>query len=210
MSVFDLLFLVIFLGSVVALVAVLVSLLRGRRSTAVRILRALGTGLGIYFLIVIAVDIAAPQRVLGMGEDRCFDEMCLAATGVRTAPEIGPKGHMAKARGVFYLVTVRVHSRALRRAQREAGVNVSLIDSQGHTYNVSPAGERAYEAEHGPVTPLVSQLAPGQTIESVQVFDVPAGAKGVALHIGHDGPGLLIIGDDESPWHRPTIIPLKS
>ncbi|HEX5324169.1 MAG TPA: hypothetical protein VFW40_10310, partial [Capsulimonadaceae bacterium] len=110
----------------------------------------------------------------------------------------------------FYIVTVRVHSHARGRPQSEAGVNASLVDSHSRSYQISEVGQRAYEAEHGPTPPLTDRLQPGQTIESVLVFDVPAGASDIALNLGHNGPGLFIIGDDESALHKPTIIRLNS
>ena len=209
MSGFDLLFVLVFLSTATTLIVILVNLFRGRKHAAVRVSRALGTGLASYLLVVAAVAALAPQKVLTMGEDRCFDEMCFAATGVKKVPVIGQGSNRVRASGSFYLVSVRVSSHSRGRAQSEAGVKASLIDSEGHVYQVSPQGQRAYESGAGPSPPLTSRLQPGETISSVQIFDVPQGTSDLALHFGHDGPGLFIIGDDESPLHKPTITQLE-
>jgi len=208
MSLFDLLFILIFLGTVVALIVILISALCGRRGTAIRIMRGLGGSLAAYFLVVVLVAVATPQKVLTREQSRCFDEMCFSVTDVKTASAIGKKPPMTKASGTFYLVAIRVSCLGHGRAQSEAGVGASLVDAAGHTYEVSPAGQHAYEAENSVNPPLTARVAPGEDVSSVQVFDVPLKAPDIALHVSHSGPGLFIIGDDESPLHKPTIIRL--
>ncbi|HEX5323295.1 MAG TPA: hypothetical protein VFW40_05870 [Capsulimonadaceae bacterium] len=209
MSIFDILFLVVVLSAAITLVAALIGLLRGRRRSALRALGILAACLAVYFLVDIVVTVSSPQRVLRMGQNRCFDEMCFAATSVKIVPTLGPKGRRVKAAGRFYLVTIRLSSHARRRPQRELGVMVSLIDSRGQIYGVSSAGRGAFEAASEPNPPITSLLQPGESLNSVQVFDVPKGASGIALHVGHSGPGLFIIGDDENPLHKPTLIRLR-
>lgn len=204
----DLLFLLAVFCTFVTLIGILVALLRGRKRAALRALCALGICLAIYMVIGVVVGVSAPQKTLKMGEDRCFDEMCFAPTSVKIVPAIGQASSQTNANGNFYEVSIRAASHARGQAQREAGVSVSLMDSIGHVYEVSPQGQRAYEAANGPTPALTSRLQAGQRITSVQVFDVPRNASGLALHFGHNGPGLFIIGDDESPLHKPTITPL--
>lgn len=208
MSLSDLLFLLAVFCTFVTLCGSLVALLRGRKSAALRAFCALGICLATYMLIGVVVGVSAPQKTLKMGEDRCFDEMCFAPTSVKIVPAVGLASNQIKANGNFYEVSIQASSHALGHAQREAGVSVSLIDSTGHVYEVSPQGQSAYEAANGPAPALTSRLQAGQRIISVQVFDVPRNASGLALHFGHNGPGLFIIGDDESPLHKPTITPL--
>ena len=162
------------------------------RGTALRAACALGIGLAIYLLIVAVVGMSAPQRMLKMGEDRCFDEMCFAPTRMQVVPAIGPPGHQVKADGNFCVVNVRASSHARGRAQREAGVNASLIDSAGHIYQVSPQGETAYEATFGSTPRLSSRLQSGESVTSVSgVSMFPSGAPGLSLHFGHSGAGLV-------------------
>ena len=83
------------------------------------------------------------------------------------------------------------------------------MDTTGHTYEASVIGQRDYDAAHVSNLPLTARVTPGDTVPCVLVFDVPSDAKDVSLHVSHSGPGLFIIGDDESPLHKPTIIRLN-
>lgn len=208
MSLFDLLFIVLFLGTLILLLVIGVSALCGRRRLALRLLCLLSISLAAYFIVVIVVAVLAPQKVLTRSQCRCFDEMCFTVKDVNITPVIGRGQQAAKAQGMFYLVTIEVSCYGHGRAQSEAGVSASLVDATEHTYEVSPMGQRAYEAENTLNPPLTARVAPGESVSSVQVFDVHVEASEIALHIGHSGPGLFILGDDESPLHKPTIIRL--
>lgn len=208
MTWFDLLFVGVFFASGVSAVAIVIMFLLGRRRAGLHVLIALAACLVVYFAADAAVALSAVQRIVPMGEDRCFDDLCFSVVNARTVPALGPTGGEVRPSGRFYLVTVRAASRALHRPQRELGVSAELIDSRGHVYLPSSAGERALEAEHGANPALTSLLMPGEAVYSIQVFDVPVGASGLAVHFAHDGPGLFIIGDDENPMHKPTITPL--
>lgn len=208
MSLFDLLFIALFLGTVTLLIVTLITALCGRRRITLRLLCFLGISLAAYFLIVALVAVATPQKVLTREQSRCFDEMCFAVTDVKIALTIGQGQQATKAAGRFYLVTIQVSCHGHGRAQSEAGVGVSLVDTTGSTYEVSPTGQHAYQAGNELNPPLTARVAPGDSVSSVQVFDVPMEAAEVALHVSHSGPGLFIIGDDESPLHKPTIIRL--
>jgi len=209
MSLWDLLFLFIILASAIALVVILVNLILRRTRTALRILITLASCLAIYFLIAAVSAISAPQRVLAMGQDRCFDELCFAVTGVKTAPSVGPSGREAKAAGQFYMVTVRMSSHARGRPQRELGVSASLIDSHGRTYRISQLGQNAYDSTNISNPSLTSVIMPGESQSSVQVFDVSANASGLSLVFGHSGLGMLILGDEDSALRKPAIIRLN-
>jgi hypothetical protein len=108
MSVFDLLFIFIFLGSVITVLTTLINLLGGCKPAAKRTSRVLCIGLGAYLLIVALVAIMAPQKVILKGQDRCFDEMCFAVTDLNITPAIGNGRQQLRAGGRFYLVTIRV------------------------------------------------------------------------------------------------------
>lgn len=208
MSIFDLLFLALALAIAITLIVILIQLLLGRRKAALRVLLCLGACLLAYFAVVAVVAVASPQRTYSMGEERCSDELCFAVIGVRTATALGPAGHSVKPSGQFVLVTVRATSHARRRPQRDLGISAELLDYRGHVYHPNAAGQEAYQAEYGANPPLASLLQPGGTFYSVQVFDVPTSADSLAFHFHHAGPGLFIIGDEESPLHKPTITPL--
>jgi hypothetical protein len=210
MSIFDLLFIAVFLAAATFLVMALWALVRGRFRKAGRIAVWLGAFLAVYMGTVVSVSIMTPQRVLGMGEDRCFDDWCLAADQCSLAHTIGQGMAAVSSHGVFHVVNLRVSSRAGRISQSAPDAWVYLVDSQGKKYNPSPEGQGAYDAAHGVSKALGAMLGPGENFSTTRVFDLPADARDVGLVVVHgEGPGWCIIGDSQSLLHKRTVIRLQ-
>ena len=194
MTIFDLFFIVIVLASVATLAAVVASALRGRSRQAVKLSAILGVCLTLYLGVVVVVSLASPPRVLALGEDRCFDDWCIA---------IDDADRSEAPSRVEYTVTLRVSNRARRVSQRENGVVVYMMDERG----------RRFEAMADPsATPFNILLQPGQSITTPGTFDVSGASGQLSLVVAHEGitrfPGLFIIGDDSSMFHKPTIMRL--
>ena len=210
--IFDLLFIGIVLASVVTLATAAVSALRGRRQRAASLLVRYLKFAGIYLVALVVVSLVSPQRVLAVGEDRCFDDWCLAVEDVAVTPELGQGEHVLRANGAFYSVTLRLSNHARGRDQRASSAAIHLIDDRGRWHDFSPAGQRAYEAQHGPVVPLTATIPVGQSLTTVQIFDLPLDAHDVGLAVEHPvgfSPARLSIGDEASLLHKPTIVRLK-
>jgi hypothetical protein len=106
--------------------------------------------------------------------------------------------------GLSYSVTLNLSSRARRVAQRENGVIVYLIDSQGRRFDSTP---KAFE------TALNVSIRPGESIKAVRVFDLPLNAREVGLIVDHNNgllgcfPGCFVI--TENNWfHKLPIVRL--
>ena len=211
-AMFELLFLVVFLASVVTLAAIIRAVVQGRRQSAVKLLAGYATGAALYLGTVVAVSLGSPQRVLTIGEDRCFDDWCIAVDNVTVTRELGPGERATKANGVFYVVSLRLSNRARGRAQRASSAAVHLMDGRGRRYEYSGPGQEAFEAQDGPAAPLTATIPVGQFLTTVQVFDLPTDAQDVSLTVEHPvglSPGLLIIQDEASLFHQPTIVRLN-
>ena len=206
---FDLVFILVFLSTVATLVFILYTVLRGRRQDTRRVLLRLLSFLTVYLGIVPAVSLLTPRRVLGVKEDQ-FDDGCVAVERASVLPALGRERRLLPARGVFYAVSLRVSSRALRRAQRAPDTTVYLLDSPGRTDHPSAEGQRAYEAEHGEAMPLGARLRPGGSFQTVRIFDLPKDARDVGLVVSHGaGPGWFIIGEGQSLLDKRTMIRLR-
>ncbi len=120
MNIFEPLFLLLVLVTVVTLIATGVLAVGGKFARAGRTLRRLGIGAGVYFAIVIAVSIFNPQRVYRVGDTQCFDDWCIEVAGAQWigAPAAGR-----------YEVTLRLSNRARRVPMGEKGTVVYLIDA---------------------------------------------------------------------------------
>jgi len=185
LTLFDLLFLAIFLATAIVLIYAAYCSLRGRVAKAGKVVLGAAMFWAIYLGIVTAVSFAKPRRVLAIGERRCFDDWCLTVQRVE--------------HGRPFKVTLRVYSDAKRVTQSAPDNRVFLEDEAGKRY---PAGP-----ENGQ-PPFSKMIGPGESYDTIREFDVPAGVKIVGLVVGHSGvgPGALIIGDDDAIFHKAAIV----
>ena len=189
MTLFDLLFILLFLAALAVLVSCLVSALRGRKASAGRRLRTLGVAVLFYMAVVAGVSLLSPRRVFAVGEDQCSDDWCIAVQGATRSGDNA------------ITVTFRIASRARRVTQRERFVVVYLRDSGGRRYNPDPApGQPAFDVE----------LGPGAFVNTQRVFDVPRQAAGLGVVVTRAGdipfPRCCIIGT--GLFHKDPIVPI--
>jgi hypothetical protein len=191
-SVFDLLFILLFLASAGIWITAASMALSGAGGRALRILRAWAMGFGAYMAVVATTSLAGPRRVLRPGDPLCSDDWCLfVESATRTVA-----GGRAE-----YRVNLRISSRALRVAQREKDAAVYLEDGFGRRY--APLRDPS-------AVPLDVRLEPGESIATARVFELPQNARAIGMVFRHEGGfpiGWLIIGYET--WFRaPTLFRL--
>jgi hypothetical protein len=210
MTIFDLVLLLAVLGCVLALFALCSFLLRRQWTRARRVSLTLGSFLVLYAVVLLSISLLSPQHMLAMHQDHCFDDWCLSVERVVQQPSIGASPTIVAAHGEFYLVTVRVSSRAKAITQRAPDAQVYLLDASGQRSDPSPSGQQALDATGQGGQPLSSALAPGGSFTRTVVFDLPKGSSHLALVVTHGlFPDLLVIGSEQSFLHKPTIIELQ-
>ena len=171
---------------------------------------ALGSFLALYAVALLSVSLLSPQHTLAMHQDRCFDDWCLSVEWVIRQSSVGAPPMLVAARGEFYLVKVRVSSRAKAITQRAPDAQVSLLDASHQRYDPSPSGQQALDATGQGGQVLSSELTPGGSFTRTIVFDLPTGSSHLALVVTHDQfPDLFVIGSEQSFLHQPTIIELQ-
>ena len=200
----DLLFILSFLITVVAILRAGYRLLRQRVAAAKQTATRLAVFIAMYAVTLVVVSLATPQQRLRVGDLRCFDEWCITVVNTSRQPRVGD----VAANGIFYVVTVRVSSRSRGRRQREVDVSTYLADSLGRRFDVSPSGQGALERTGLAGPPVTSFVDPGGSFESRLAYDVPIDATDVGFVKTSQGwfPFRLIIGDSSSFLHRPTIV----
>jgi hypothetical protein len=205
MNISDMFFIVSFILIAAGLLGILTAALKRRWDLVKRLGLGLAIYVGVYTLLLVGVALLSPQRVMVFHQLRCFDDWCAAVESVEQRSSIGA----LQAKDSFYLVTIDVLSQAKRIRQRAVDASAYVIDERGNRYDPSPEGTQALEAAGQAGQPMDSWLEAGTSITSTMVFDLPADIHQPALVFTHGAfPGLIIIGDEASWLHKPTIVRL--
>ncbi|MDQ2903875.1 MAG: DUF4352 domain-containing protein [Chloroflexota bacterium] len=177
---------------------------------SLRIPWALGSFLVVYAVVLLSVSLLSPQRVLAMHQDRCFDDWCHSVERVVPQSTVGNAPMVVTAHGTFYLVTVRVSSRARGITQRALDAQVYMLDASDQRYDPDASGQQALDATGQGGLRLDSKVAPGGSFTCTVVFDLPKGSSHLALVVTHGlFPDVLVIGSEQSFLHKPTIFQLQ-
>jgi hypothetical protein len=154
----------------------------------------------VYLAVVIGVSIAQPRRVVTIGQEQCFDEMCFTVAGLEEVPRFLGKNQAGDGSRLIR-VRVQVRNAARGKAQSAPLMRAYLEDAQGRRWTQSKgvSGNR-----------LSGRVPAGSSMVSEPVFRVAADASdlGLVLTRGRWQPGSLVIGDTDSLFHRKTVVTL--
>ena len=201
MSIFDLIFIGCFLGTIGTGVWITGLLLRRRFTDARRHSIRLGTLVGLYLFVVFLVGRSSARRIVASDEQLRYDDWCLgvqkaALTGALsdTCPEAGRR---------FLVITLKVTSTAGRAQAAPRGALVYLIDEAANRYDVSERAQAAFEKLNGAQPELAAKLDPRDSFLTSRVFEVPIAGREFFLGHRHGSgswfPEMLIIGTGFSP-----------
>jgi hypothetical protein len=193
MTIYDLLFLLLLVIAFVTLLAAGFSVFRGSQRRALLIVLRLAFCAVGYIAIVYVATAFSKQAVHEVGDPQCNDDWCIAVDDV---------ARTAKDGNASYVLTLRIFSRARRRAQREKiATDVYLVDSHWKRYDPILDGSEI---------PLNTLLQPGESVITRRRFTLPWDAQDVGLKIGHRMglPICLIIGECEA-FHKGPIIRIR-
>ncbi len=193
MTLFDLLFILLFLTALGALLTAGWLALRRQGTRARRIVTRVAAGAAAYMAVVVLVSWFAPRRVLSTGTPQCFDDWCVTVAGFREVPQ---------SNGVIYDVAFRLTSRARRVSQRENNLSVYLTDDRGKRYD---------QLARSTDTPLNVILQPGESVTVERAFLLPSGAQGPNVVITHEGgfPIRWFIVGYDSWFRKPSVVKLQ-
>jgi hypothetical protein len=179
----------------IGVLGVVVSLWRGERERVRRGVAWLAGVWVVYLCVLVGASLVQRQKVVAIGEPRCFDDMCFTVTGAEEVP-----GFLIRDGRRLVRVSVRVTNRG-RKAQSEGLISAYLVDSLGRLWEESPGVNGVG---------LTVRVTGGESVVSEPVFKVAADAKGLGLVLTHGRwqPGVLVIGDSDSWLHRRTVVGL--
>ena len=165
-----------------------------------------------YAALVALFSYASYDRTAKRGDEKFFCALdCHIGYSVQDVQRVKSIGETA-ARGEFVVVTLRSHfdERTIapwrgNGALKPDPPTLELVDESGQAYGVSGAGQAAWEKLHPQSHSLDDPLRPGESYETMWVFEVPADDPALRLFAGwHGFPSYLLIGDEDSPRHGKT------
>ena len=184
----------------IGIIGVVISLARGERA---RVRTGLAWLVGVWVVyvgVVVAVSLTERQRMVALGQEQCFGEMCFAVTGVDEVPRYLGRNPAAD-QSRLIRVRVQVRNTARGKAQSERLIRAYLVDGQGRRWDETRGvnGKR-----------LTGQVQAGGEMVSEPVFKVAEDATGLGLVFTRGGwqRGVLVVGDSDSWLHRRTVVPL--
>ena len=200
------LFMVALLGTLAAGAGVVLALMLRRPLWARAIAWIEGAGLALYAGLFLTTSLASRTRELAPGEEKHICEvdchLAYSVAGVQTVKRWAGQ----TARGLFYVVTVRVRfdsNTIARWRPRDLplspnGRSVALLDAQGRRYPAAPNA-------------LDRSLLPGQQYTTDFVFDVPADAGSPRLELeSGDWPTHLMIAHENAFLHGKVLFRLAA
>jgi hypothetical protein len=173
--------------------------IRGRRSSALRLVARWVICALVYLAISAGVSASRPAVVIEQGQKWCFDDWCIAVETVRNSPS--PNG-----RDVTYTADIRIYNDA-RSPEGTRGFWAYLRDQDDRRYAPAPGAWKDVVA---------AQVAPHGFARTSMDFVVPKGARELGLVTGHGGgtpcalvPSLLEIGQAGCLFHSPSMIRIQ-
>lgn len=175
----------------VGLLGVGISFVQQQRRKAVRHAGSIMAVWVIYLATLISVSLLQPQKFVAVGTPQCYDEMCFTVLGFDEVP--GYLLHGSKLVRVKVGIANRGH-----KSESESRIRAYLIGKQGSGWHEVPglSGVR-----------LTVRVPAGGSTVSEPVFKVDSDGvpEGLVFTHGQWQPGVLVIGDSDSLFHRPTV-----
>ncbi len=212
-----------FLALLVTTLAVLVCVLltgmgvvRRRWRGVGKIGLVLAAWLVVYALVLLGVSLFSQPRLLNLGQERCFDEMCYSVIETTFSPTLTAGTQVLHAEGRYLIATLQLRSAARRTAQMPSEPEVFVVDIPHQRAGARITQALAAEDESGLAAGQVvtarqlwiTPLQPGETVIRWVAFDIPVefAEPGLVVEEGM-GPVLssILIGDENSFWHSKTI-----
>lgn len=204
-----------------ASLVVLHALVTGHRQRAWRVFLFTAAWIGAYAVVLSGASLLSEERVLAQGEQKYFCEvdchLAYSVESVTTTPILGAGEQQARARGMFYVVTLKtwfdertISSRRPKDLPLFPNLRWAVVlDGQGRRHATSLAGMQALELPAGGNVPLTQSLRPGEAYQTVLVFDLPPDAANARLLLTDPLPlNWLLIGHENSFFHKKVFFAL--
>src|ERR1700732_61577 len=175
----------------------------GGRGLTRKLALVAGLLLFLYATALVGASAASREWALSPGEEKYFCEidchLAYSVVGVEKVQAIGAGSTQKTANGIFFVVSLRTrfdeHTSSPNRGDSPLTPSprrVTLVDSQGREYPVSPEAQQSLDASvAGRSTSLTTPLRPGESYITQLAFDLPAAVSGLKL---------LVASATAPPW----------
>src|SRR5262245_14450376 len=151
-----------------------------------------GLGLTVVIAALVGVSLLAMAALLnrrdqtvGLNQEIQYDDFAFSVLGVRKATALGREYAQERAKGVYYIVTVKVANHAKRVDYTFKKASAIIVDVEQKEFHLSVSGQQALESTSG--TQCSSRIPAGASCVSELVFDVPADAELTHFRISEGG-----------------------
>lgn len=133
------------------------------------------------------------KPIAKVGETVQDGDIAFTVTDVITATSLGNQYTKKDAQGLFYVISLKIENKAKETKTIDSSM-ITLIDSQGRTFDRSIDGQTAKGMAQGKVDLFLQQVQPGLNVNGDIVFDIPKDATGLKLLVkgGYFGKGQQI------------------
>jgi hypothetical protein len=179
-----------------------------------------------YATALVGASAASHEWALSPGEEKYFCEidchLAYSVVKVEKVQTIGAGSTQKTANGTFLVVSLRTRfdERTISPNRGDSPLTpsrrmVTLVDSQGRAYTVSPQAQQSLDASlAGRYTSLTAPLRPGESYVTQLVFDLPQAVSGLKLLVASptepEWLGHILIGDESSVLHKKVYLRLNS
>jgi hypothetical protein len=198
----------------------------GGRGLTRKLAQVAGLLLLLYATALVGASAASREWALSPGEEKYFCEidchLAYSVVGVEKVQTIGAGSTQKTAKGTFFVISLRTrfdeHTISPNRGDSPLAPSprtVTLVDSQGREYPVSPEAQQSLDASlAGRSTSLTTPLRPGESYITKLVFDLPPSVSGrkllVASPTAPQWLAHILIGDEGSILHKKVYLRLNS
>lgn len=151
----------------------------------------------VYLAALVTVSLTSRRREVPKEKEQCFHHLCVTVVKTDVMP-----GYLARNGERDIQVSIQMTNRSERRSSNDSGLDAYLLDAQGRRWHEVPGLEGVR---------LTATIAPRGSIMSQPVFKVPKDATdlGIVFTHGRGLPKALEMGDPDSIFHPPVIVPLE-
>jgi Domain of unknown function (DUF4352) len=144
-------------------------------------------GTGLLTLLAIVALLNRRTQIVGLNQEIQYDDFAFSVLGVRKARTLDAGLIQKSARGVYFIVTIKVANHAKRVDFTFKRPAASLVDDKGREFHLSEDGQAALDAGASHASSCAGPIPAGQSCTTEVAFDLPEDASLRYLRMSEGG-----------------------